>query len=134
MYPIRISMLFKTELIMNKDKVVKSLFFVGLLLASLTANAAEFKGVVGIGADFGGDVLLSGSYTNGSTWEARANQGLAFSGGAVMVTGDFETQLTVGYKFGGPQASNGSVTFTVIPVELIEFYRARNIRAGLRLS
>jgi hypothetical protein len=50
------------------------------------------------------------------------------------VTGNFETQATVGYKFGGPQASNGSVTFTVIPVELIEFYRAGNIRAGLGLS
>jgi len=50
-----------------------------------------------------------------------------------MVTGSFETQATVGYKFGGPEAKNGSVTFDVVPVELMEFYRTSNIRMGLGL-
>jgi hypothetical protein len=119
---------------MNKKCVVSSLIFVGMLLSSIVASAVEFKGVVGVGSDFGGDVLLSGTYTSGSTWEAKANEGLLFNAGVVMVTGNFETQGTVGYKFGGPQASNGSVTFTVVPVEVIEFYRAANIRAGIGLS
>lgn len=112
----------------------KGLFGVLLLLSAAAASAAELKGVVGIGLDFGGDVLLSGSYTDGSTWEARANQGFLLNGGVVVVTGDFETQATVGYKFGGPSAKNGSVTFDVIPVELMEFYRAGNLRAGLGVS
>ena len=105
-----------------------------LLLSAVCANAADLKGVVGIGMDFGGDVLLSGTYTNGSSWEARANQGLLLNAGVVVVTGDFETQATVGYKFGGPTATNGSVTFDVVPVELMEFYRTGNIRAGLGVS
>lgn len=112
-------------------------FLLGFSLLSLTtvaAQAVEFKGVVGLGFDFGGDVLLSGNYTDGSSWEVRANQGLIFNGGMVMVTGSFETQATVGYKFGGPTAKNGSVTFDVMPIELMEFYRAGNVRMGLGIS
>lgn len=120
---------------MIKIYEVKSLLITCiLLLGCVTVQAVELKGVVGIGADFGGDVLLNGTYTNGSAWEVKANQGLLFNGGVVLVTGDFETQATIGYKFGGPQATNGSVTFSVMPVELMEFYRAGNIRAGLGLS
>lgn len=107
---------------------------VTLLLIAATAQAAEFRGVVGFGMDFGGDVLLSGTYTDGSTWEVKANQGLVLNGGVVMVTGAFETQATVGYKFGGPQAKNGSVTFDEMPLELMEFYRTSNIRSGLGIS
>ena len=103
-------------------------------LSTVTAQAVEFRGVVGVGFDIGGDTLMSGSYTDGSSWEVRANQGLIFNGGMVMVTGNFETQATVGYKFGGPTAKNGSITFDVVPVELIEFYRAGNVRMGLGLS
>jgi hypothetical protein len=83
--------------------------------------------------DFGGDVLLNGTYTSGSTWEVRANQGLVLNGGIVMITGAFETQATVGYKFGGPQAQNGSITWSTVPIELMEFYRTSNIRLGLGL-
>lgn len=110
------------------------LLTVSLLLVAVSAQAVEFKGVVGFGMDFGGDVLLSGTYLDGSKWEAKANQGLVLNGGVVMVTGAFETQLTVGYKFGGPQAKNGSVTFDEMPVELLEFYRTSIIRMGLGVS
>lgn len=103
-------------------------------LSTVTAQAVEFRGVVGVGFDLGGDTLMSGTYSDGSSWEVRANQGLIFNGGMVMVTGNFETQATVGYKFGGPTAKNGSITFDVVPVELIEFYRAGNVRMGLGLS
>lgn len=105
-----------------------------LSLVAATAQAVEFKGVVGFGMDFGGEVLKSGTYTDGSSWEAKANQGLVLNGGVVMVTGALETQATVGYKFGGPQANNGSVTFDEIPVELIEFYRTSLLRMGLGLT
>lgn len=124
---------------MLKQRVIKKIWILASLLSAsmlyaVTAHAAEFKGVIGFGFDFGGDVLLSGTYTSGSTWEVRANQGMVLNGGVVMVTGAFETQATIGYKFGGPQASNGSVTFDEIPVELMEFYRTGNMRMGLGLS
>lgn len=114
-----------------KISVKKLLLTMSLLLVAVSAHAVEFRGVVGFGMDFGGDVLLSGTYTDGSTWEAKANQGLVLNGGVVMVTGAFETQLTVGYKFGGPQAKNGSITFDEMPLELMEFYRTSILRMGL---
>jgi len=117
---------------MKLINTVKYIVVTGMLsLIALTSQAAEFKGVVGLGLDFGGDVLLSGTYTDGSTWEAKANQGIALNGGVVIVTGAFETQLTVGYKFGGPQAKNGSITFDEMPIDLMEFYRTGNTRMGL---
>jgi len=105
-----------------------------LLLGSInvaTAKPVGFKGVIGLGFDLGGEVLDSGVYSDGSSWDVKANQGLALNIGMVMVTGAFETQLTVGYKSGGPQAKNGSITFDSSPVELMEFYRTSNIRMGL---
>lgn len=115
-------------------KSVRNVVVASLLsLFAAAAHAAEFKGVVGIGVDFGGGTLLSGTYTDGSTWSVKANEGLALYGGVVAVTGDFETQATLGYKFGGPQAQNGSITFDTIPVELMEFYRTDSIRTGLGL-
>ncbi len=118
-----------------KQFVMRCLLGLSMLaLTAVPAQAVEFKGVVGLGFDFGGDVLLSGNYTDGSTWEVRANQGLIFNGGVVMVTGAFETQATLGYKFGGPTANNGSVNFDVMPLELMEFYRAGDVRMGLGIS
>ncbi len=113
-----------------RNVVVASL----LSLFATAAHAVEFKGVVGVSVDFGGETLMSGTYTDGSSWSVKANGGVALYGGVVAVTGDFETQATLGYKFGGPQAQNGSVTFDTIPFELMEFYRADSIRAGLGLA
>ncbi len=101
-----------------------------LSLAVSVAQGAELKGVFGFGVDFGGDTLISGTYTDGSSWSVKANEGVALYGGVVMVTGDFETQATLGYKWGGPNAKNGSITWSTVPVELMEFYRAGNVRTG----
>lgn len=113
----------------------KHLFVAAILslssLSAVTAQAAEFKGVVGIGFDLGGDTLYTGKYTDGTTVDVKANQGFVLNGGAVMVIDSYETQATVGYKFGGPTAKNGSITWDAIPVELIQFLRAGNMRIGL---
>ena len=113
---------------------VKALLVASMLSLTIsTAQAIEFKGVLGFGLDLGGDTLVSGSYTDGSTYTVKANRGVVLNGGVVMVTGAFETQTTVGYKFGGPQAKNGSITWDVVPIELMEFYRTNNLRMGLGL-
>jgi len=102
-----------------------------LSLIVSTAQAVEIKGVAGLGFDLGGETLVSGSYTDGTTYSVKANQGFVLNGGVVIVTGAFETQTTVGYKFSGPQASNGSITLSTVPIELMEFYRTNNLRMGL---
>jgi len=96
--------------------------------------AATFKGVGGFGIDVGGDTLVTALYADGKTAELRAHEGFAFFGGAVLVTGDFETQATIGYKFSRLNGSNGSITFNAMPIELMEFYRTTNVRMGLGIS
>jgi hypothetical protein len=101
------------------------------ILSALSVQAAEFKGVAGIGLDFGGDTLVTAVYTDGSTTDVKANNGFVLNGGGVMIVDAYETQATVGYKFGGPAAKNGSITWDAVPVELIQFLRAGNVRIGL---
>jgi hypothetical protein len=106
-----------------------------LSLGTLSAQAVEFKGMVSMGYDVGGDTLVTVNYTDGSTYDVTANSGLVFNGGVVMVTGDFETQATVGYKFdSSKEATNVNVNFNVLPIELIGFYRTDNVRMGVGLS
>ena len=121
---------------MNKKLLVKKLIFVisiipAVAMSALSVQAAEFKGVVGIGLDFGGDTLITAVYSDGSATDVKANNGFVVNGGGVMINDSYETQATVGYKFGGPSAKNGSITWDTVPVELIQFLRASNIRIGL---
>lgn len=39
--------------------------------------------------------------------------------------------VTVGYKFGGVLAQNGSLLWNSVPLELVEFYRVNNMRMGI---
>ena len=106
-----------------------------IFFSAATAQAVEFKGVVGMGYDVGGETLVKITYTDGSTSEVNANAGLIFNAGVVMVTGNFETQATVGYKFdSSKKATNVNATYSVVPVELIEFYRTEQLRMGLGIS
>lgn len=103
-----------------------------IVLGSTTSQAGEFKGVVGIGWDMlGGDTVVTGTCTACGTPEQKANNGLAFNVGGVMINDSYETQATIGYKYGSPVGENGTITWQAIPVEIIQFYRTSNMRIGL---
>lgn len=114
---------------------LRSLWVVAMLsalaLSAWPVQASELKGVAGIGLDFGGDTLATAVYRNGTSSDVKADEGMVFNAGGVMIIDQYETQLTIGYKFGGPIARNGSVTWNTVPVELIQFLRANNVRIGL---
>jgi hypothetical protein len=97
-------------------------------------QADEIKGVFEIGGDFGGDTLSTVVYKDGTTTDVKVNDSLVLNVGAVMVNDAFETQATVGYKFSGPSAKDGTITWHAIPVELFEFYHVSVLRMGLGLS
>jgi len=115
-------------------KFIAVISFCLAVVSNSSAQAAEFKGVVGLGYDVGGETLVTVVYTDGSSTDVKANEGFIFNGGIVMVTGAFETQATIGYKYGGANAKNGSISFNVLPIELMEFYRTSNLRMGLGIS
>jgi hypothetical protein len=116
----------------------KSLLALTILSCSsfglVAAQADEIKGVFEIGGDFGGDTLSTVVYKDGTTTDVKVNDSLVLNVGAVMINGPFETQATVGYKFSGPSAKDGTITWHAIPLELLEFYRVSVVRMGLGLS
>lgn len=122
-------------------QMVKSKCLLGVALCCMglsseaTAQAVEFKPVIVLGYDFGSDILASGNLAGSAG--GVANQGYALNGGVVMVTGSFETQATLGYKFGDGcvfYCPPSTVSFKVVPVELMAFYRTSDLLMGAGYS
>ncbi len=117
---------------MNKQ-TLKLLALAASLFAATQAQALEGKWVANIGIDAGGDRLVTVATDKGDR-STRANSGLAMNIGGVFPNNpekSFETMVTAGYKFGGTFASNGEATWSSVPLELVQFYRANNMRFGL---
>lgn len=100
-------------------------------------KAAEWEWLFGMGLDVGGEELGTVTYSDGSTASVKANTGLAFNAGTVIPNDDegtFATQISIGYKTGGPRLWSMDVNWTAIPLEVIEFYRSGSVRMGGGIS
>jgi hypothetical protein len=96
------------------------------------ALAVDVRPFVKAGYDVGGDKLAEVVFTNGDRETVRANEGFYFGGGASIVT-DAKTQeieLSISYKTGGVNASNGEVDWRRFPLEALWFYRFEKVRLG----
>ncbi len=103
-----------------------------LLTATGTAQAVEWRGVVKAGYDFGGDTLQTVRFADGTTESIKANDGFYFGGGIALVpaASNFETQLTLAWKYTGVTANNGEISFTRYPLEALAFYNWDFFRVG----
>lgn len=86
--------------------------------------ARPLHGVVSMGLTGGGDRVGTTSYTNGQSANLRAGGGLDMNVGAeYRVSPEFSLQANVGYHIHfTPQASNGSASFSRVPVEVIGYF------------
>jgi hypothetical protein len=100
------------------------------------ADNGGIHGVVGFGATFGGEDLVTVVYTDGKTATLKSGGVVQFKGGMEFgLAKDWALQTTIGYHFDKVNASNGSVTFQRFPLEGIVFYSVApqfRIGAGLR--
>lgn len=88
-----------------------------------------------IGVTSGGDKLVEVQYTNGETEDIKAGGGVFLSGGFLLKTfpalsRNHETQVTIGYYFDDSEAENGDVSWSRIPLEVMQFYRLKRFRVG----
>jgi len=93
--------------------------------------------VFGVGADFGGEELGTVSYSDGTSASVKANNGIVFNAGCIIANGEgsaFSTQMTLGYKSGGPRVWSREVNWSAVPLEVIELYRSGSTRLGLGIS
>lgn len=88
-------------------------------------------GLLRMNLDFGGDKVAELSWTDGDTTTIKAGQLVTFSAGAIyQPAAPFAIEATVGYKFDGANASNGSVEFRRIPLDLIASFAHGRHRIG----
>lgn len=113
----------------------KSLF--GLTLActvvAAQADAPRVRLFGSVGYGFGGDALVSGTWTDGTPWDLKAGKGTAVAlGGDLRLTDSLSIQGSAGYHRNSVDGTNGNVVFTRMPVELLGFYAVtEQVRLGL---
>jgi hypothetical protein len=81
--------------------------------------------VASIGLAMGGDTLATARYTDGTSTNIPAGTGITLAGGIdYMINDALSVQGTIGYhgRF-TPEASNGSMSFSRFPIELLTHYK-----------
>lgn len=110
---------------------------IGLVLActgvAAQAEAPRLRLFGSVGYGFGGDALVSGTWTDGTPWDLKAGKGTALAfGGDLRLTDALFIQGSVGYHRNSVDGTNGNVVFTHVPVELLGFYALTDqVRLGL---
>jgi outer membrane protein W len=111
---------------------------------AVPAAASSSSGVrweLGLSYDLGGNKLatvrVDSNIGGSSNQTVRVGQGATFSLGGAFINdqaGKFETVGSLGFKTAGPRAENGKVTFTTVPVTLMQYYRPGDVRMGLGVT
>jgi len=94
---------------------------------------APVQWVVELGGDFGSNKLYSRALTDGSTRSLNGNQGGFLAAGASFLPfqdGRLRTHATLGVKYAAMAASNGSISFYALPLEILETLDVRPVRLG----
>jgi len=99
--------------------------------AAVAAPRPAVRWAITTGFDYGFNKLVKVEMTDGSTQSLAANDGLFLSVGATflpLLEGRLETQATLGIKGWSIDASNGSMSITMFPIEILEAFRAEPLR------
>jgi hypothetical protein len=103
-------------------------------LVAAPSYAVDVRPTFNAGAELGGDTLISVSASGGGsdTKKLTAGQGLFLGAGASILSDakDLEGEVTLSYKFAGITAQNGDITWSVLPLDALLFYRIPNFRFG----
>ena len=117
---------------MTTGKKVVALLVVGAAAPPLSSQAVEVHPAIVAGADFGGDKIVTVTFTNGDTQSIRAGDGLYLGAGVSIRNDDNKIEFlgTVNYKYTSVSADNGDVTWTRVPLDALVFYRWERFRVG----
>jgi len=119
------------------NRVVQCFIFLVLsvfVVTQVNAQDGDVRGILGFGADFGGENVVTFYKTDGGTDTIDANDGFLIYGGAEMPLEEFSVRGILGYKHASVKASNGDATMTRMLAELLAVKPVDNHRfvAGLQ--
>lgn len=87
------------------------------------------------GLAYGGDTIGSILFVSGGAQDIKAGDGFSFGGGIVQRINDsFGIKYTAAYKVSFSQASNADVVKTVLPIDIVPYYRTGDHKIGVGLS
>jgi len=87
------------------------------------------------GLAYGGDTIGSIIFVGGDAQDIKAGDGFSFGGGIVQRINDrFGIKYTAAYKVSFSAASNADVMKTVLPIDIIPYYRTGDHKIGVGLS
>lgn len=95
-----------------------------LALATPSLAATGLRPVFGVAVTGGGEKLVTVTYVNGGTQTVKSGGLLHLFGGVEYDAPAFAIQANVGYHVDDTSATNGSVKFARMPLELLAFWRA----------
>jgi opacity protein-like surface antigen len=117
-----------------KKVLLAAAMTLGSAVSAQAADAASpFRFLLGAGITFGGDTLITVPFTDGSRDDIKAGGLVQLYGGGELRLGDkVAAQVTVGYHVNDTKAAtNGSVRFTRVPVDLLALYSVTDkVRLG----
>jgi hypothetical protein len=87
------------------------------------------------GLAYGGDTVGSIVFVGGDEQDIKAGDGFSFGGGIVQRINDrFGIKYTAAYKVSFSAASNADVMKTVLPIDIVPYYRTGDHKVGVGLS
>lgn len=83
-------------------------------------HARKAAGLIRMALDVGGEELAKVQWSDGSTSTVKAGQLATFEGGVLFnPDAKWSVEATIGYKFDKVNGSNGSITFSRIPLTVL---------------
>jgi hypothetical protein len=84
---------------------------------------------------YGGDAVGTILFVDGGSQDVDSGNGITAGGGVIhRITSSFGIKYTVGYKVSFSAASNADVTKSVVPIDIVPYYRRGDHRFGIGLS
>jgi len=84
---------------------------------------------------YGGDTVGTILFVGGDDQDIKTGDGITAGGGVIhRITDSFGMKYTAGYKVSFSQASNADVMKSVLPIEILPYYRSGDHRFGVGLS
>lgn len=120
------------KLNVQHESLLHALALAAALAVATPARATDIRPMFKVGADFGGDELVTVTFTNGESRTIRANDGVFLGGGVSILNDakDVEAEISLSYKVDTINASNGTVTWSRWPIDALLFYRLPSMRLG----
>ena len=111
--------------------MLRLLIIFSFILTTIS-NASFIKPLVQFGYNGGGDELVTVEHEYSSNYTIDAADAYFIEGGMAIENpmANFETQLFIGYKFDTDSASNGDITWSMIPFNALGFFRVQNWKFG----